>query len=63
LVRALEATPANIIIAEMQGMTARDSFVMTTRLDQPPSRYEHLFCRTIQSIAVFWTNLRTGPVT
>jgi len=27
---ALEATPPDIIIAEMQAMTARDSFVMTS---------------------------------
>src|SRR5262245_37408220 len=35
---ALVATPANIIIAEKQAMTARDSFVMTSHpfSDKPP---------------------------
>jgi len=33
---AMEAAPGNIIIAEMQAMTARDSFVMTSHPSQPP---------------------------
>jgi hypothetical protein len=37
---ALEATPADIIIAEMQAITARDSLVMTTPLDEPPRRHQ-----------------------
>jgi hypothetical protein len=32
----MEAAPGNIIIAEMQAMTARDSFVMTSHPSQPP---------------------------
>jgi hypothetical protein len=33
---AMEAAPSNIIIAEMQAITARDSLVITTPLDEPP---------------------------
>jgi hypothetical protein len=38
LARALDATPANIIKAEMQAMTVCDSFVMTSHPSQTSRR-------------------------
>src|SRR6516162_4624831 len=60
--RAMGATPSSIIVADMQAMTARDSFVMT---NHPPQRdcrshHEHRFYSTTPPTAVFWTNLTCG---
>src|SRR5215467_1285031 len=60
--RAMGATPSSIIVADMQAMTARDSFVMT---NHPPQRdcrshHEHRFYSTTPPTAFFWTNLTCG---
>src|SRR6516162_2548999 len=54
----MEAALANIIAAETQAMTARDSFVTTSHPSKTNrrSRHERPSYSTTPSIAVFWTS-------